>query len=270
MEFTLPIIFVITAGALICEFIDSSLGMLYGTLLSPALIIAGLDPLLVVPSILFSQTLGGFTAAVFHHRLKSADFSLKSVNSRSGAPSRDLKIVICITSLGIAASVFAAFLAVNIRAIVLKTYMGAIILVMGIVLILKVNFKFSWKTMLGIGVLSAFNKSMSGGGFGPVVTAGQVIGGRNSKEAVGVTTLAEAPICAAGFLTFLLTNGIPGWRLTAMLSIGAVMGAVIGPSFTAKFRSEKKLKLTLGILVLILGIFVLLNTWFLKIKGIGV
>ncbi len=40
--------------ALICEIIDSSLGMLYGTILSPILIIAGFDPPVVIPSILFS------------------------------------------------------------------------------------------------------------------------------------------------------------------------------------------------------------------------
>ncbi len=38
--------------AFVCEMIDLSLGMLYGTILSPVLTIVGFDPLVVVPSIL--------------------------------------------------------------------------------------------------------------------------------------------------------------------------------------------------------------------------
>ncbi|HHR85253.1 MAG TPA: sulfite exporter TauE/SafE family protein, partial [Candidatus Acetothermia bacterium] len=49
------------------ELLDSSLGMLYGTILSPVLIIAGYDPLVVVPSILITQALSGFVAAIGHH-----------------------------------------------------------------------------------------------------------------------------------------------------------------------------------------------------------
>ena len=45
-------IILIISAAFVCEMIDSSLGMLYGTILSPVLTIVGFDPLVVVPSIL--------------------------------------------------------------------------------------------------------------------------------------------------------------------------------------------------------------------------
>ena len=45
--------------ATIGEFIDSGLGMMYGTILSPLLILIGYSPEVVIPSILFSQ--------IFHH-----------------------------------------------------------------------------------------------------------------------------------------------------------------------------------------------------------
>ncbi len=47
--------------ALICKLINSSLGILYGTILSPILIIVSFNPLLVIFSILFSQAIGGVT-----------------------------------------------------------------------------------------------------------------------------------------------------------------------------------------------------------------
>ena len=78
----MEIIVLLIVGAFICGFIDSSFGMMYGTILSPALIISGFDPIVVVPAILFSQAIGGSVAGAFHHKLKNADFSLKSKNPR--------------------------------------------------------------------------------------------------------------------------------------------------------------------------------------------
>lgn len=51
-------VILVVLGGFLCEFIDASMGMMYGTILSPVLIIAGFEPVLVVPSILFSQALG--------------------------------------------------------------------------------------------------------------------------------------------------------------------------------------------------------------------
>jgi len=262
MELSFISIFGLIAGALLCELIDSSLGMLYGTILSPVLIIAGFNPFWVVPSILLSQAVGGLTASVFHHRLKNADLSFKNKK-----PSDDLRVTLLITSLGILAAIAAALIAVNIPKIVLKSYIGILVVLMGIIVISKVNFKFSWKKIVGIGILSAINKAISGGGFGPIVTAGQIVSGRQSKNSIGATTLAEAPICIAAFLVYLFTQGISNWNFVLVLCLGAFGGAVLGPFFTARFKSNEKLKIILGILTLVLGLFVLANTWFLKING---
>ena len=276
MELTIFIALFIFLGAVICEFIDSSMGMLYGTILSPVLIIAGFNPLLVIPAILFSQAIGGLTASVFHHRLRNADFSFKSTNLKyikkklsvlgckeafKRGTTKDFKVSLCITALGITATIFAALVAINIPSVVLKTYIGILVLIMGIILLSKANFKFSWKKISGIGVLSAFNKGLSGGGFGPVVTSGQMIAGRDGKGSIGATTLAEAPICITGFLTYFFTTGIQNWNFVLLLTTGALVGAMIGPFFTAKFKSEKRLKIILGLLVVIAGIWTLTKTW---------
>ena len=44
----LVILFILVA-AFVCEMINTSLGMLYGTILSPVLIISGFDPLVIIP-----------------------------------------------------------------------------------------------------------------------------------------------------------------------------------------------------------------------------
>jgi hypothetical protein len=243
----------IVLAAFACEFIDSSLGMGYGTILSPLLIIAGFDPLLVVPSLLLSQSIAGFSAAIFHHRFKNVDFHSKS---------EDSKVVYIITGCGILAAIIASLIAIQLPKSILKTYIGALVLIMGGILLSKANFAFSWKKISIIGMISAFNKGISGGGFGPVVTSGQLISGRDPKPAIGATTLAEAPICITAFLTYLLLKGMPDWRFVALLIVGAVAVTPIGPFITSKFKSEK-LKIGLGGFVVALGGWMLIKTWFI-------
>jgi len=268
----------IGVGAFFCEFIDASMGMLYGTILSPVLIIAGFEPVLVVPSILLSQALGGFTASVFHQRFKNVNLALKTTNlkiiakkiselgyieSFKRGTTKDFKVSFCVSSLGIVATIIAALIATIIPKAVLKTYIGILVLVMGIILLLGLEFKFSWKKMLAVGALSAFNKGISGGGFGPVVTSGQIIAGRDGKSSIGATTFAEVPICIVGFFTFLITKGISDWNLVIFLIIGALLGAPLGALLTSRLKSEKRLKITLGTLTLTLGIWTLVKTWIL-------
>lgn len=137
---------------------------------------------------------------------------------------------------------------------------------------------------MGVGILSAFNKGLTGGGFGPVVTAGQVISGQDHKGAIGVTTLAEVPICTAAFLTYVIgrvikeiegpildlpfrdffqkifSENIFKWELVLALLLGAVTVAPFG-AFTTKKMKTDRLRVILGILVLILGIWTLVKTY---------
>ncbi|MFH1584899.1 MAG: sulfite exporter TauE/SafE family protein [Patescibacteria group bacterium] len=278
MEFTLYVICTLILAALVCELIDSSMGMLYGTILSPALIIVGFSPLVVIPSILLSQALSGLTASFIHHRLKNAEFKLKirspkiiyaSVQNvgyfetiRKGI-SNDLRATLCIAVLGVIVTVTAVLVSVHIPPIALQTYIGVLVLAMGIILLSRLRFQYTWKKIFGLGLLSAFNKGISGGGFGPVATAGQIIAGRNNGSSVGATTLAEVPICLTGFVTYVVVKGLADWSLPLYLTIGALLGACLGPHVTAKFRDDKKLRKALGVLVAALGVWTLLKVYVL-------
>lgn len=275
MTVTVGLFLGILALAFICEFIDASLGMGYGTILTPCLLLVGFEPLLVVPAILISQAFGGLSASVFHHQFENVTFNRNS---------RDLKIVIVITGFGLLATILAAIIAINLPKIVVKSYIGILVTVMGVIVLWNKPFHFSWKKIAGIGVLSAFNKGISGGGFGPVVTAGQILSGQDHKAAIGATTLAEAPICIAGFLAYLIGRTITEvpapvlnapfrdfaalmfseqmfqWELILALLLGSVM---VGPfaAFTTRALSREKIHVILGILIIVLGVWTLYETW---------
>jgi len=245
MEIFLITFLVVTVSALIMEYIDSSLGMGYGTVLSPFLILMGFEPLLVVPSILISQAAGGLSASFFHHKFKNVEYKWKS---------RDSNIVCIITISGIMATVIAAIIAISIPKYFLNIYIGILVCVMGIILASNVVFRFKWSRIIGVGLISAFNKGMSGGGFGPVVTGGQIISGQNHKNAIGCTTMAEVPICLTGFLIYLAFNGISNWLFVLALLIGAIIAAPFGAFTTSKLNSIKFRRL-LGLLITLLGIW---------------
>ena len=146
----------------------------------------------------------------------------------------------------------------------LKTYIGVLVLVMGVILLSRMRFRFSWRKMVGVGIFSSFNKGISGGGFGPVVTAGQIIAGHNHKSAIGVTTAAEAPICVCGFIAYCILKGsdaiIKDWIVFVPLLVGSLISTPLGALITKKFP-EKTLRPSLGILVTVLGIWMLYKTW---------
>ena len=268
---SIELIFFLVALAFIAEFIDSSMGMMYGTILSPVLIVSGFDPLVVIPSILLSQGVAGFIAGMSHHKFSNADFKPKItcpkkivgkikehglIESFKRGFSRDFKIVFVVSVLGVVSTIIAVLLAVNIPKWALTTYIGILVLSMGVVLLSKLKFEFTWKKILGIGILSSFNKGLSGGGFGPVVTSGQVISGNNSKNSIATTTMSETPVCLTGFAVYFLTVGFSDWTFLFVLMVGSVIAAPLGAHFTSKMN-EEKIRPLLGILAVGLGIWTL-------------
>ncbi|MEM1588963.1 MAG: TSUP family transporter [Candidatus Bathyarchaeia archaeon] len=223
---------------------------MYGTLLSPLLIVAGFKPLHVVPSILVSQAIGGFSASMFHNRLKNAIFNLTS---------RDSKVVFIVTSVGVLMTFVAVSIAVVIPTVFLKLYIGLLVISMGILIIARKRFRFSWKKIGLIGVISSFNKGLSGGGFGPIVTCGQVAVGRNPKESVGATTLAEAPICIAAFLIYVLRGVSLNFGLIIPMCLGAAAAGPLGAYATWKYPKRFMASAT-GVLALVLGVWTLFKT----------
>jgi uncharacterized protein len=164
IEITLLLVATIVI-AFIMGAIDAGLGMMYGTVSSPVLIIAGYSAFVVVPSMVLSQVIGGLFATVHHHKYKNATFSLGS---------QDLKIAGVIFGLGLFAVVIGAFVGSIISAFALKLYIAILCVIMGFLVITKRKFKFSWKKISGIGLISSFNKALSGGGFGPIVSTGKI------------------------------------------------------------------------------------------------
>ena len=252
MQITPTLFIVVACIALVCEYVDASIGMGYGTTLTPLLLIIGFLPLQVVPAVLVGQLVGGVVGGIFHHKFGNINLDFrqdeaikKRLRGLGYIPrSFDSKVIFILAACGIIGALVAVFVAVSIPKIFLKTYIGIMVLGTGIILLVQKNDtgKFSWKTLTIIGLISSFNKGVSGGGYGPLVTGGQIISGREVKSAVGSTTMAEVFCCAVAFLAYILVKkGDIYWTLAASTSIGSVLAAPFA-ALTVKKTKTKKLK----------------------------
>jgi len=64
--------------SLLAEYMDATIGMGYGTTLTPLLLLIGFSPLQIVPSILLSQFIAGIFAATLHHGAGNVSFDFRN------------------------------------------------------------------------------------------------------------------------------------------------------------------------------------------------
>jgi hypothetical protein len=232
--------------ALVCEYVDSSLGMGYGTMLTPLLLMLGFRAHQVVPCVLLSELVTGASAAFLHHQDGNVDFVRDPV-ARSTA--------LLLTALSTAGAVVGGLVALSLPAAWLNIAIAMIVLGAGSFVLLAVRRKFAYHRghMIGLGLLAAFNKSLSGGGYGPLVTAGQVVCGVSAKQAVAVTSLAESVVCLVGLCTYLGLRGTVDWGLALVLTSGAVLSVPMA-TLTVRALPEATMKTAVGLLTVGLGI----------------
>lgn len=252
-ELALSAMIIIGILSFVTEYIDATLGMGYGTSLAAVLILMGYDPLDFVPPLLISQFVAGLFAGLSHHFVRNVDFTM-------GSP--DLKVAGILGLCSIVGVVIAAFIAANLDPFVLKMYIGVLVFVLGIVILVTIGrtFVFTWGRIVALGLVSAFNKGMSGGGYGPMATGGQILSGVETKSAVGITSLAEGIASIAGVIAWWYV----GWEevgFTLPLTLGAVLSVPFS-ALTVRKLHARNLRVIVGIAILALGLIIVVQTLF--------
>ncbi len=108
------------------------------------------------------------------------------------------------------------------------------------------------------GLFRRLNKGISGGGYGPIVIAGQLLTGVEVKGAIGITSLAEGITCIAAAFTYFLVSQNIDWLLLILLSIGIAFSTPVA-AFIVRRVESKKMKLIIGMLTVLLGTMTILK-----------
>lgn len=244
----------IAALAFILTFIDVSFGMGF-SVMAPTLIILDFSPIEVIPAVLVCSVIFGIVGGIFHQKHKNVNFGRKT---------KSFKIMTFVSIIGIIGVFAGAGLAVNLPENITKIYIAVLMIVLGLILLVKhkkEKHTFSWPKTLSFGVVAAFNKGIAGGGYGPVLTGGQILSGVDSKKAIGITTLSEGLISIAGVIAFIIFGGakVFNWPLIIALSIGGLISIPIA-TFVVKKMNQKHIKLIIGAASILLGIGVFFST----------
>lgn len=248
-----PGIVAIAVLGFLLAYMDTAIGMGFGTLGTPILLIIGYSSKVAVPSILVAQGIAAALGFILHHKYKNVNlWDIKG---------NDAKVALRLVVFGVIGTILATALAIHITKLYVNTYVGLLVISMGILLILNYKMKFSWNKINVISFVSGFNKAISGGGYGPVATTGLVVSGHPLKNAIGVALLSVFVINFTAFALYLFSNTITNFTLPIFLCVGSMLGSQVGPRMTKGMNKERSIKI-IAVLAIILGVLTIVTTYF--------
>jgi uncharacterized membrane protein YfcA len=240
----------VTLIAFCFEFVNGATGMGFGTLSAHTLLWLNFNPVMIVQNILISELITGFTASHFHQEDKNIDF----FTSRN-------KTATAMITIGCILGVFVGVpTAMQMQKDNLIAATGAITILCGIFIFWMLNKvrEYGNKKMLGLSIVAAFNKSLTGGGFGALLTSGQVISGVEGKNAAAITAFAKGITGGFGIALYIARGSTLDTKLLVAMLIGSLTSVPLATGFIKRF-DEKKVKIIIAVVTIFMGILTLLK-----------
>jgi len=223
--------------------VDGALGMAYGVTATTFLLGAGASPAAASASVHIAEIFTTGFSGVAH-------LKYGNVNRR---------LFLRLLVPGILGAVLGAIFITQFDGRVLKPYVTAYLLLMGVYILSKAFRKLRARTdePAHVGKLAAFGgfvDAAGGGGWGPVVTSTLVGSGRDPRTTIGSVNFAEFFITVATAGSFTLLAGPGTWMLVA--------GLVVGGLFAAPFAALLCRRLRARALLIIVGLLITsLSAW---------
>lgn len=223
------------------QYLDASIGLGYGTISVPLLLLLGIPPIYTVPAILLSKTILGVLSGGVHQMV--------------GNVQRRVALPLIIT--GILGTFLGVPLTVFLPDREVSALIGIILMTIGFLSLLTVargvkTGRYSPNKIRVSGFFAGFTNGISGGGYGAISTTGLISAGVKTNIAVGSTVLAETAVALSGVLlySYLLREVKLGVALP--LLIGGAIATPIG-ALTTKRSPSRKLGAVIGTIVMSLG-----------------
>lgn len=233
------LIFVIVG--FIAQMVDGALGMAYGVTSSTFLISFGISPAAASAGVHVSKV---FTSGVSGY----SHWKYGNVN-----PKLFKKLILP----GMIGAIVGAYFITAVDGKVVKPFVSAYLIVMGIVIITKafkkIKKKKKTKRLSPLALFGGFVDSIGGGGWGPVVTSTLIGNGRNAKYTIGSVNLAEFFVAIASAATFSVFMELENLVVVVGLIVGGVIAAPLAALVVGKVKT-KYLMILVGILITVISV----------------
>ncbi|ATL47035.1 ABC transporter permease [Chitinophaga caeni] len=239
--FTDKLMFFIGVG-LVAQIIDGALGMAYGASSSSMLLGMGVPPAITSTSVHVAEVFTTGASGIAH-------FKLGNVNK---------KLFLNLLIPGMIGAIIGAYLLSDkIDGDVIKPFMSAYLLILGIMILRKAlkkkQTRSKTKRLGPLAFFGGFMDAIGGGGWGPIVTSTLLSKGRTVHYTIGSVNAAEFFISLSSAGTFLLFNGIDSWQVIVGLVIGGVMASPFAAILVRKIK-RKPLMIMVGVMVILLSL----------------
>jgi len=232
-----------TIVGFLAQIIDGALGMAYGVSSNSFLLSVGVSPAIASASVHVAETFTTAVSGVSHWRLGNVDKELFK------------KLIIP----GVLGAVVGAYILSNIDGNIIKPYIAAYLLIMGIVILVKAlrsnhdEQKVTSHISI-LGVIGGFFDAIGGGGWGPIVTTTLVARGNNPRFTIGSVNSSEFFITFSQSVVFifaLFSDLVANWTVI----LGLLVGGIIAAPFAAVVTKKLPVRLLMGMVgLLIIGL----------------
>jgi hypothetical protein len=225
----------------IAQMIDGALGMAYGVSSTTMMLSAGVPP--------DAASAGVHTAEVFTSGTSGlSHLFVGNVNKKLFR-----KLIIP----GMIGALLGAYVLTSIDGNIIKPFVSAYLVFMGVVIIkkalTKVKKKKKTKRLAPLALFGGFIDSVGGGGWGPIVSSTLISKGRNPKYTIGSVNLAEFFVALASASMFTMMLGFQNWRIVLGLIIGGVIAAPLAAIVVGRIKT-KPLMILVGVLIIALSV----------------
>lgn len=229
----------VLAGFL-AQMIDGTLSMGYGVSATTLLLSVGVAPAAASASVHTAEVVATAFSAYNHWRVGNVIASFVK------------KLLIP----GVIGAIAGAYILTNISADVIKPFVAAYLVLMGIVILYKAfrprREAESHAHIVPLGLAGGFFDSIGGGGWGPIVAGTLVARGNPARTTIGSVAFAEFFVTFAASATLLLTIGVSSWLPILGLAIGGAIASPIAARLTGRIPA-KPLMIMVGVLVILLS-----------------
>lgn len=231
----------LVAVGFFAQLVDGALGMAFGVISTSSMLFLGVPP--------------AQASAIVH----TAEIFTTGASATSHIAHRnvDWRIVVRLGITGVAGAILGAWFLSNIDASVMRPFISAYLMLMGIFILLKAarmaparDAPAGWMPPLGF--VAGFLDASGGGGWGPISTSTLVGSGHAPRLAVGSVNIAEFFVTIAAATTFFVELGLSPLPQLIALVIGGLLAAPFG-GVAAKHIPPRALMIVVGLLVIVLA-----------------